>query len=295
MLPVEDLMAEIRDLVERHARSDARTPLDGVLVSRHETSEPDYQVSDPLFVLMAAGAKRLYFDQRVIEYRAGECLVVTTGLPLSGQFVDATPEHPALAVGVQLRPSTIAALVPQLPPGRRLRPGSDRALGVGTADAELLDALVRMLRLLDRPADAPVLAPMIEREILWRLLNGPLGSSITQLGLADSGLAHVSRAIARIRERFADPVTVPELAQLAGMSVSTFHRHFRAVTGMTPLQFQKHLRLQEARSLLLTRTRDVTGIAHLVGYSSPTQFNREYRRLFGAPPGRDAAIIRSRA
>jgi transcriptional regulator GlxA family with amidase domain len=149
-----------------------------------------------------------------------------------------------------------------------------------------------MLRLLDHPADADVLAPLVEREILWRLLTGPHGGMIRQIGLADSDLSQVSRAIRWIRDNYAEPMRIGDLARLAGMSPSAFHRHFRAVTTMSPLQFQKRIRLQEARSLLVTRGSDVAGVGHLVGYDSPSQFNREYRRLFGAPPGHDAAHLR---
>jgi AraC-like DNA-binding protein len=158
----------------------------------------------------------------------------------------------------------------------------------------LLDASVRLLRLLDHPADVPVLAPLIEREILWRLLTGPDGDVLRQIGRADSGLAYVSRAIRWIRDNYAEPLRISDLAALAGMSPSAFHRHFRAVTAMSPLQFQKRIRLQEARSLLVSHAGDVAGVGHLVGYDSPTQFNREYRRLFGARPGYAPTPARSR-
>jgi AraC-like DNA-binding protein len=149
-----------------------------------------------------------------------------------------------------------------------------------------------LVRLLDRPADLPVLAPMIEREILWRLITGEQGATVRQIGLADSSLAYVSRAIRWIREHYADALRVDDLARLAGMSVSSFHRHFRAITAMTPIQFQKQIRLQEARVLLLARPDDVAGAGFAVGYESPSQFSREYRRFFGAPPGRDAVRLR---
>ncbi|MDT3438117.1 AraC family transcriptional regulator [Pseudofrankia sp. BMG5.37] len=167
------------------------------------------------------------------------------------------------------------------------------AIATSDADIDLLDAVARMLRLLDHPADASVLAPLTEREILWRLLTGPHGAVIRQAGLTDSSLSHVSRAIRWIRDNYAEPARIPDLARLAGMSPSAFHRHFREVTTMSPLQFQKRIRLQEARSLLLSRAGDVAGVGHLVGYDSPTQFSREYRRLFGAPPGQDAARLRA--
>jgi transcriptional regulator GlxA family with amidase domain len=152
-----------------------------------------------------------------------------------------------------------------------------------------------MLRLLDHPTDAPVLAPLITQEILWRLLAGPLGETIRQIGLADSDVSHVSRAIAWIRDNYAEPMRIDDLARLSGMSASAFHRHFRAVTAMSPLQFQKRIRLQHARSLLVAHPRDIAGVGHRVGYDSPSQFNREYRRLFGAPPGQDAERLRAQA
>jgi transcriptional regulator GlxA family with amidase domain len=150
-----------------------------------------------------------------------------------------------------------------------------------------------MLRLLDHPADAPVLAPLIEQEILWRLVTGPHAPTIRQVGLADSGLSHVDRAIRWIRDNYAEPMRISDLARLAGMSPSAFHRHFRAVTSMSPLQFQKRIRLQQARTLLVAAPGSVAAVGHLVGYDSPTQFNREYRRLFGAPPGQDAERMRT--
>ena len=288
------MLDEIRDLIARHARPDARTPIDGLLLSSVTTSEPDHSLTEPLLVVMAQGGKRLLLGEEVFEYRAGDLLVVTTNLPVTGHFVGATERTPALGLGVALRPAAIAPLLLEAPVARWTRATPDApGLATGTASPELLDAALRLLRLLDHPADAPVLAPLIEREILWRLLTGPHGAMIRQIGLADSGLAHVSRSIAWIRENYAEPMRIAELARLAGMSESAFHRHFRAVTAMSPLQFQKRIRLQRARSLLVTRPGDVAGVGHAVGYDSPTQFNREYRRMFGAPPGRDAATLRA--
>jgi AraC-like DNA-binding protein len=294
MASSEELLDEIRERVARHADAEPGPQVAGLVVSRYETSEPEHQVTEPLFVLMAQGGKRLYFDRQVIEYRAGDCLVVTASMPLSGHFINASPGNPALAVGLRLAASKIAALLPQMPESTGEGQPPEATIGTHPADNQLLDAAARMLRLLEDPADAAVLAPLIEREILWRLLRGPLGGSIMQLGLADSVLNHVGRAITKIREDLAEPAQVATLAGAAGMSLSTFHRHFRRLTGTSPLQFQKSLRLQEARSLLVTGG-NVTEAARLVGYSSPTQFNREYRRQFGLPPGRDIAQLRSRA
>ena len=285
---------EIRGLVATYARPDLRTPIDGLLLSKVETPEPDHSLTDPLLVVMAQGGKRLLLGDRVFEYRAGQCLVVAADLPVTGHFLDVSPRTPSLAMGLTLRPAAVAPLLLEAPIARCSRiTASPLAIATGEASPELLDAVARMLRLLDHPADAPVLAPLIEQEILWRLLTGPHAGVIGQIGLADSDLTHVSRAIRRIRDNYAEPMRISDLAGLARMSPSAFHRRFRAATGMSPLQYQKRIRLQEARSLLVARPGDVAGVGHLVGYDSPTQFNREYRRLFGAPPGQDAARLRA--
>jgi AraC-like DNA-binding protein len=291
---VPDLLAEIRDLIAAHARPDLRTSIDGLLLSSVTDTAPDHSLTEPLLVVMAQGGKQLLLGDEVFEYRAGQFLVVTASLPVTGHFIEATPHTPALGLGLTLRPAAIAPLLLQAPVARWSRAIPDApAIATGTASPELLDASARLLRLLDHPADAPVLAPLIEREILWRLLTGPHGAMIRQIGLADSGLSHVGRSITWIRDNYAEPMRIADLARLAGMSESAFHRHFRAVTRMSPLQFQKRIRLQQARSLLVSRPGDIAGVGHAVGYDSPTQFNREYRRLFGTPPGRDAAQLRA--
>jgi AraC-like DNA-binding protein len=279
---------ELRRLIAAHARPDMRTSIPGLLVSKVETTAPDYSLTEPLLVVMAQGGKRLLLGDQVHEYRAGQCLVVTADLPVTGHFFDV----PSLGVGLELRPAAIAPLLLETPVAPRT--ADHPAIATGDVGPELLDAVVRLLRLLDHPSDATVLAPLIEREILWRLLTGPHGGMLRQIGLADSALSHVSRSIQWIRDNYAEPMRIADLARLAGMSASAFHRHFRAVTAMSPLQFQKRIRLQEARALLVADAGDVAGVGHLVGYDSPSQFNREYRRLFGAPPGQDATRLRAR-
>jgi AraC-like DNA-binding protein len=289
-----DLLDEIRNIITAHARPDMTTPIPGLLLGKVDTATPeDDSLTEPLLVVMARGGKRILLGEQVFEYLAGECLVVTANLPITGHFLDASPQVPALGAALVLRPTAIASLLPEVP---ATRPAAGHpAIATGPAGPDLLDAMARMLRLLDRPEDAPVLAPLIEREILWRLLTGPHGGMIRQIGLPESGLSHVNRAIQWIRDNYAEPIRIPDLARLAGMSQSAFHRHFRAITTLSPLQYQKRIRLQEARSMLVARAGDVVGVAHLVGYDSPPQFNREYRRLFGAPPGQDAARLRSAA
>jgi len=289
-----ELLEEIRVRIAACARPDMSTSIDGLLMSKVTTGPaiPEYSLTAPLLVVMAQGGKNLLLGDRTYEYRAGQCLVVTANLPVTGHWIGTSEATPALALALVLRPSAIAALLLQTT-ARPRAAGDVSAMATGEASADLLDAVVRMLRLLDEPADAAVLAPLIEKEILWRFLTGPQGDTLRQIGLADSDLTHVSRAIGWIRDNYAEPMRVDDLAGLSGMSASAFHRHFRAVTAMSPLQFQKRIRLQQARSLLLAHPRDVAGIGHLVGYDSPSQFTREYRRLFGAPPGQDAARLRT--
>jgi AraC-like DNA-binding protein len=286
----------MRDHIAAHARPDLQTPIDGLLLSNVTITPaaPEYSLTKPLLVVMAQGGKHLMLGDQMYEYRDGDCLVITANLPVTGHWIDTDGSERALGMGLVLRPAAIAELVLQGPAGRWPRGTSGTpAIATGAAEPELLDAAARMLRLLDHPADGPVLAPLIEQEILWRVLSGPLGGALRQIGLADSDLSHVSRAIAWIRDNFAEPMRVEDLARLSGMSASAFHRHFRAVTAMSPLQFQKRIRLQRARSLLVADPGDIAGVGHLVGYDSPSQFNREYRRLFGAPPGLDAERLRT--
>lgn len=279
------MLDELRTLIATHARPDMRTPIDGLLLSKVTSTPPDHSLTEPLLVVMAQGGKRLLLGDQTFEYRAGQFLLVTAALPVTGHYIDATPDHPSLAMGLTLDPHRIAALLLEAPPDR-ITPGPP-AMTTADATPELLDAITRLLRLLDHPRDRTVLAPMIEREILWRLLTGPQGNTLRQIGLATSALTHVTRAIQWIRHNYAEPMRIADLATLAGLSPSAFHRHFKAVTAMSPLQYQKRIRLQEARTLLTTSPKSVAQVSHQVGYDSPSQFNREYSRLYQSPPGKD--------
>jgi AraC-like DNA-binding protein len=293
------LIAELRALIARHARPDETTAIDGVLLSAAgRPGEPRASTSGTVMAIIAQGAKRLAIGDRVYDYRPGQYLVASVDLPITGHYTHASADEPALGFGLVLRPSAIASLVldadagPASGPSRSAR-HAPPGLGVADASPELLDAVVRMVRLLDSPGDRDILAPMIEREILWRLINGPLGESVRQIGLSDSSLTHVSRAVRWITEHYDKPFRVEELARSCGMSTSAFHRNFQAVTALSPIQFQKQIRLQKSRLLLLTATDDVATVGYRVGYDSTSQFSREYRRQFGLPPGRDAARVRS--
>lgn len=286
---------ELRALLDRHARPDWATAIDGVLISKVDRPDPPApSMSGTVLAVIAQGAKRLALGDKVYEYGAGQYLVASVDLPVTGEFTQIEPGRPALGFGLTLEPSAVAELLLEAGPGDVPRSGgTPSGIVVSDASTGLLDAVVRMLRLLDEPRDRAVLAPLIKREILWRLISGDQGAAIRQFGLADSGLSHVSRAVRWIREHYAQPFRVEDVARLSGMSVSAFYRNFQAVTAMSPIQFQKQIRLQEARLLLATRPGDITGVGQQVGYDNPSQFSREYRRQFGAPPSQDATRLRN--
>jgi AraC-like DNA-binding protein len=286
-------LADLQALIARHARvGEPDTALAGVRATISlQPTQPVHHVTRPGFAIVAQGAKETIVGNRLFEYGEGDFIVTSVDLPICARIVGASPDRPYLACGLTLEPAAIAALLLETAGSDESAP-APCGYGVRRAPAELVDCTVRLLRLLDQPRDAPVLRPLVEREILWRLLGGEQGGRVRQIGLADSRLAQVSHAIRHIRERFAQALSVDELAALAAMSVSSFHRHFRAVTAMTPIQFQKQIRLQEARARLLADADDVAAVGFAVGYESASQFSREYSRMFGAPPGRDVARLR---
>ncbi|KPI06048.1 transcriptional regulator, AraC family [Actinobacteria bacterium OK074] len=299
---------ELRTLIASHVKRDGRPAdgppadrpaIDGLLLSEgDEPPAPSASVPGPVLAIVAQGSKRLILGDRTYDYGAGQYLVVPVELPVSGHCAHGGPTEPFLGFGLVLEPEAIAALLLETGTGAQGRRGraartAQPCLAVSDAPGELLDSAVRLLRLLDHPADLPVLAPMVKKEILWRLLTGDQGAMVRQIGLADSNLTHISRAIHWIRDHHTETLRIEDLARLAGMSTASFHRHFRAVTAMTPGQFQKRIRLQEARLLLLGDAHDVATAGYLVGYDSTSQFSREYRRQFGAPPGQDAARLRA--
>lgn len=287
-------LEELRALLARHARPDMSTDIDGVLISKVETTTPPSpSMSGLIFALIAQGAKRIALGDRVYEYGAGQYVIASVDLPITGQFTKASSERPSLGFGMILHPMAVAELLLQADSGdlASIGGGTPSGMAVSDAPADLIDAVIRLVRLLDQPQHVAVLAPLIKREILWRLIAGEQGAVIRQLGLADSSLSHISRAVRWIREHYSEAFRVEDVAQQLGMSPSAFYRNFHAVTAMSPIQFQKQIRLQEARLLLATRPNDVTGVGIHVGYDSPSQFSREYRRQFGASPSQDAARL----
>ncbi|MEO3859770.1 AraC family transcriptional regulator [Acrocarpospora sp. B8E8] len=287
------LLDELRDLIDRYARPDLSCAIDDVLLFRAERPYPPTPTTyGKVLTIVAQGAKRFALDDRIYEFRAGHYLVASVDLPVTSHFTEASPGAPGLGVGLTLHPSAVAEVL-LAKPGELpdTGPAAPPGLAVSTTPPELLDAVVRLLRLLDTPRDITVLAPLIKREILWRLVTGEQGEIVRQFGLPDSSLSHIARAVRWIRDNYARTFRVEEMARQAGMSVSTFHRSFQAVTEMSPIQFQKQIRLQQARLLLAAQPGDIAGVSRRVGYDSPSQFSREYRRQFGEPPSQDAARL----
>jgi AraC-type transcriptional regulator len=226
-----DILDEIRWLISVHARPDMLTPIVGLSLAKVDAVVPEHSLTEPLLVVLAQGGKRILLGSNVFEYRAGQCLVVTASLPVTGNFLGACPETPAMGLELVLRASAIAPLLQQIP-AEQWSDCTTAPPAIDTSDAslDLLDALARLLRLLDNPDDIPVLAPMIEREVLGRLLTGPHGAMVRQVGLADSGLSQVSRVIQWIRDNYAEPIRIADLARLAGMSESARDRPSTVVT-----------------------------------------------------------------
>ncbi|AYG05208.1 AraC family transcriptional regulator [Gryllotalpicola protaetiae] len=245
--------------------------------------------------LVLRGAKRSSLGEQVYDYRAGQFLIVTVDLPLTSQITEASPRHPFVALGMPLQPEIVSALMLESD-GTARRIASEReqpGLAVSDADDDLLGAIERLLRLADRPLDYRLLAPGVKREIHWRLLSGPQGGLVRQFGLPDSRLSLVGKAVGWLRANLDAPLRADDLAARLGLSVSSLNRYFRAITGMSPLQYQKALRLQQARLELLAAPGDIARVGHAVGYQSLSQFSREYRRMFGAPPSEDAARLQT--
>jgi AraC-like DNA-binding protein len=280
------------DLGTRIARL-ARRPshpawLDGMTAFTTErTTEPLGTVTEPCFALVVQGAKRMVLGDRVFDYHAGQYLVVTVDLPVTAQITRASGQEPFLAFGLPLKAAVIAQLL--LERGgtpSRSEPGS--GIVMSDASQDLIDAVDRLLDLVDHPEDFRILSDGVVREIHWRLMTGPQAATVRQIGLADSRLSVVANAIRRIQAHFDRVIRVDDLAREVGLSTASLNRYFRAVTAMSPLQYQKRIRLQKARLQLITTPNDVAAIGYAVGYESPSQFSREYRRLFGAPPREDA-------
>lgn len=263
------------------------------LFRREEPTEPITGMYEPSVCLVSQGAKRVILGDDTFVYDAHHYLITSVNLPTVVQIIEASPERPYLGLRLKfdLREITQMMVDSNLPKPRTQK--SSRGMATGEVTLPLLTAMQRLVDLLADQQDIPILAPIIQREIIYRLLVGDQGERLRQIASAGSQSNQIARAIDWLKSNFTEPLSIDDLAAKSSMSTSTFHHHFRSMTALSPLQFQKQLRLQEARRLMLAERMDAANAAFQVGYESPSQFNREYSRQFGAPPLRDIMRLRT--
>jgi len=270
------------------------TGIEGLqLVRLSRPSDPVPGVMQPALCIVAQGRKRVIAGDRIVSYDPARFLIVTLDTPVIGQVVEASADEPYLCLKLDLDPADISALLIETGGISAAAAESEPSLDLSDVSSDLLDAAVRLVRLLRKPEDIAVLAPMVKREILYRLLRSDQATRLQQIAVAESRMQQVNRAIGWIKRNFREGFSIEAVADEARMSPSALHLHFKAVTAMSPLQYQKQLRLQEARRLMLAEAVDAASAGYRVGYDSASQFSREYARLFGAPPLRDVARLKS--
>jgi AraC-like DNA-binding protein len=290
-----------QELVERVVRAvredgDVEAPGGLRLLRRSSRTPKDHGVSSPALCVIAQGSKEVLLGDECYRYDANHYLITAAALPTASRVTEASEERPYLGVVLGLDPALVGSVMVEAGQPALREPAAVRAFDVSPLDAGLLDAVVRLVGLLDSPADeARFLRPLVTREIVFRLLKGEQGNQLRQITVLGGHSHRIARALERLRLDFDRPLRIEDIAREVGMSVSGFHHHFRAVTAMSPLQFQKQLRLREARHLMLGEDLDAASAGHRVGYSDASHFTREYKRLFGEPPARDVERLREAA
>jgi AraC-like DNA-binding protein len=294
-------MARLARLIDTHAPHDGffSLPIPGLYVARSSKIDKDNDCQKtfylPSLAIVAQGAKTGKVGEEIFQIDSSHMHTIPVALPVTTQTTEASPAEPFLIVRLDLDPQRIADLVLKVYPQGLPPVGQRRAGYITNVDLNIVNAIARLLECLHDPGDIELLAPLMVDEILIRLLRGPIGVNIAEMGLADSRVQQVAKAITWLRDNFSQPMKVADLAGLVHMSVSSFHEHFKAVTSMSPLQYQKELRLLEARRLMLSRQMDATTACRLVGYVSDSQFSRDYTSFFGSSPRRDIARLRQQS
>jgi AraC-like DNA-binding protein len=295
--------ADQEELAERIAlalpRDGTAEPQPGVFYYRVSCcGEPIHGVIEPSLCVIAQGSKELLLGEERFRYDAANYLISTIGLPAVGRIAEASPERPYLSLRLALDPSVVTSVMmeSEAVQPRGVNGGAGvKAVNVSALDADLLDATLRLVRLTDRPTEYRALAPLVIREIVYRLLTGAQGGRLRHMAPCGGHAHRVARAVKKLSDHFDKPLRIESIARELGMSVSGFHAHFKAVTAMSPLQFQKNLRLQEARRLMLSEDLDAAEAGYRVGYDDASHFSREYKRHFGEPPMRDVERLREAA
>jgi AraC-like DNA-binding protein len=286
---MQEQLNELRALAAKAENRRTETGIPRVAMVQGEI--PEHQLAavyDPMVNLILTGSKTMTVGDRTFHYDPATYFVMSVDLPAVGSVHPSSAGEPYLAVSLTLDPAIAAGLIRDLP----AKVSSElfgSGFSVAPVNEDFLDAWIRMLRLMERPDEIAALSPAYEREILFRVLQGPLGWMLRDIASPDTALSRISVAINWIRQNFAETIRVEALAEMAALSVSAFHRHFKAVTALSPLQYQKRVRLLHARSLLIAGQGNATSVSFGVGYESPNQFSREYTRLFGLPPSKDLA------
>jgi AraC-like DNA-binding protein len=281
---------ELAGLIDRHTGRNGvhDTAIPSLFFIRHShETERVFRVYKPSLCFIAQGGKEIFLAQERFEYGPADYLISSMNLPVNGQVVKASSDNPYLSFKLEFTQNQILEVLKDTDIPTAQQGNASRAMFVGQIELSILDAILRLTRLLDNPQDIPYLAPIYTKEILYRLLQGKYGGSLAQIAMEGSNTYRIREAIEEIMHQFDKPLRIDELAQIASMSISSFHRQFKEITAMSPIQFQKHLRLQEARRLLLSESADAADIAFRVGYESASQFSREYSRMFGSPPRTD--------
>jgi AraC-like DNA-binding protein len=296
-LRVPRMQADQRELADRIARALTHDgtiePQPGIHFRRHSNpTDRTYASAQPSFCLIAQGSKLIFLGEDKFRYDCAHYLISTMELPLAGEVVEASLERPYLSFRLVLDPSIVTSVMVDSCILHPRVDGSVKAVDVSPLDANLLDATLRLVRLIDVPNEYRVLAPLIVREIVYRLLTGAQGNRMRHLARFGGHAHRMARAVEKLRQNFDQPLRIDDIARDLGMSISGFHAHFKTVTAMSPLQFQKQLRLQEARRLMLNENLDAAEAGFRVGYEDASHFNREYKRLFGKPPMRDVEGLR---
>ncbi|KNH15484.1 AraC family transcriptional regulator [Priestia megaterium] len=286
---------ELAKLIERFSKQDGvhSTTIPSLFLIRESIiTEPISRVNDPSFCIILQGEKEVLLGEERFLYGSGHYIVASVDLPVTGQVIKASAESPYLALKLEFTSSQVLEILNGTDIKTRQGKNVKRAMYVSKIEPSLLDAVVRLASLLDAPKHIPVLAPLLKKEILYWILQGPHGEALEQMALEGSHASRIREVIDHIINNYGESFRIEELAKIANMSVSSLHRYFKELTAMSPIQFQKQLRLQEARRLLLTESTDVAEAAFRVGYESQSQFSREYSRMFGFPPKVDISRIR---
>lgn len=290
----ENLLETVRRYAEAHVgpTSVTQMPIPGLTIIRQTMPTAlHFNIDKPLVAMVLQGSKRVIMGNRTFDLGAGESLLITADVPTVSQITRASISAPYFSLVLDLDPIVIEDLAFEIDASQLV---TDTPVRVDPTEIEVADAALRLMRLLERPKSLAILQTQLIRELHYWLMTGRHGAAIRRLGMVGSHSHRIARAVALIRTNFAEPLRIEQLAETAGMSLSSFHEHFRSITSLTPLQFQKQLRLIEARRMMLSNGEMISNAAYAVGYESVSQFTREYGRLFGLPPGRDIKTIKAR-